>query len=472
MSLFSAIFTGGSGLQATQKWAEITGRNISNANTPGYHRQDVFMEARLGALGGGVFVSEISRSIDSAVTRSYRYELAKMSQNEVIARGLDEYASLLGQPNDELSIASRLSEFKQSLQRLAGTPGSAATQRTVVMAADSIVYSMKQTTTALQQAANENEMALGHEVEKVNRELERLAELNKNIHRSQSMRADSREMLDERDRIIDSLSRSMNIRTVEWDDGRVTVYTGGGTTLVEGKTAYNISLDKGSGRLYAGDIDITPDPATPGGFEFGRLAGYLELRNEILPTFGKQLDDLARSLIEAFESSDASLGPGQAGLFTDGGNPLDPAKIEGLAGRIAINDAVRPEKGGNLWKVRDGIGATSQQGHSNTVQVEAFLAIFDEVLVYDPGTQMPDMTLEDYANNVVSYQGVVRAEADRSFENSAISAETLYNARASVSGVSIDDELQKMMLIEKSYSANAQLIQTASRMLDQLISIV
>src|SRR5690625_5281906 len=142
------------------------------------------------------------------------------------------------------------------------------------MAADSFVYSMQQTSRSLQTAMDENDLAFNHNIDKVNTELNRLAELNGHIHKSQSLRADSLEMLDERDRILDSLSESMNIRTLEWDDGRVTVYTGGGTTLVEGRKAYNLSYDKGNDRVFAGEVDVTPDPMTPGGFEHGSLAGH------------------------------------------------------------------------------------------------------------------------------------------------------------------------------------------------------
>src|SRR5690606_21770087 len=104
--------------------------------------------------------------------------------------------------------------------------------------------------------------------------------------------------------------------------------------------------------------------------DHGRLAGLLQLKNEVLPQFGLQLDELARSLIVAFETADDSLGPGQAGLFTDSGQAYSAADLKGLAGRIAVNDAVKPEKGGQLWRVREGVAATLQQGASRLDQVQ------------------------------------------------------------------------------------------------------
>ena len=58
MSLLGTLLTGSSGLQANQKWAEVTGRNIANANTPGYHRQEVQFGSWPSALGGAAAISE------------------------------------------------------------------------------------------------------------------------------------------------------------------------------------------------------------------------------------------------------------------------------------------------------------------------------------------------------------------------------------------------------------------------------
>lgn len=472
MSLLGTLLTGSSGLQANQKWAEVTGRNIANANTPGYHRQEVQFGSWPSALGGGAYVSEVSRSLDSSLVRMHRFEASKFHQQDAVASGLREYTALLGQPDDARSPATRLSEFKEALLRLENNPSSAAVQRGVVSAAENFAYSLRETSNALDAARRENELAIGQEVDGINRDLARLAELNADIQTAGRMNADSLELLDERDRLIDRLSQSMNIRTAEYDDGRVTLYTGGGTKLVEGTSAFPLRYDSGSGQIFAGEVNITPGPKNPRSFDHGRMAGLLDLKNEVLPQFGLQLDELARSVIQAFETADQSI-EGEAGLFTDGGLAFDPAHLESLSARISVNDAVKPEKGGHLWRVREGVGAVSQQGASRLDQVQAFTAVFDDVRSdLDGDTGFGDLKLEDLATHIVSFQAVTRADAERGAASTAVAVETLQNARVSMSGVSIDDELQKMMLIEQSYAANAQLIRTAASMLDELMSIV
>ncbi|WP_255542981.1 flagellar basal body rod C-terminal domain-containing protein [Azospirillum sp. INR13] len=52
-----------------------------------------------------------------------------------------------------------------------------------------------------------------------------------------------------------------------------------------------------------------------------------------------------------------------------------------------------------------------------------------------------------------------------------ISADTLETARINRDGVNIDDEMQKLLMIEQSYGASAQVVQVAGRMIDILLQI-
>ena len=52
-----------------------------------------------------------------------------------------------------------------------------------------------------------------------------------------------------------------------------------------------------------------------------------------------------------------------------------------------------------------------------------------------------------------------------------ITVQAVNERRLSHAGVSIDEELQKLALFERSYAANSQVIQAAARMLDELLLI-
>jgi len=79
-------------------------------------------------------------------------------------------------------------------------------------------------------------------------------------------------------------------------------------------------------------------------------------------------------------------------------------------------------------------------------------------------------TFSDFYNNAVARIGMGSQEAARSVENTGLVLDQLENLRESVSGVSTDEELLKMLQYQRAYEAAARLISTADSMLDTLIN--
>jgi flagellar hook-associated protein 1 len=209
----------------------------------------------------------------------------------------------------------------------------------------------------------------------------------------------------------------------------------------------------------------------------GRIAGLFGVRDDLTVRMQKQIDQLASALIDRFQdpANDPSLAPGTPGLFTAGGlfhDRSDPAEIVGMADRIAINLAVDPDQGGAAWRVRDGVGAAVPGPAGDATQVFQFLAAFDDTLTYPPDAGLaPTLTLRATGAELVSIQQSARAEAETQAARQAVVADTLREVRANATGVNVDHELQRMLQIEKSYAANANVVQAAARMLDELLSI-
>jgi flagellar hook-associated protein 1 FlgK len=223
----------------------------------------------------------------------------------------------------------------------------------------------------------------------------------------------------------------------------------------------------------AGDIDITPNSATARGSDSGRLAGLSWLIANDLPQMKLQLDELARGLVQSFEAADASVGAGQPGLFTDAGGAFDPAQLDGLAGRLALNDSVQPDKGGALWRLRDGAGATFPGEPGDTTQLNAFVDVLETGMAFDAATGLStNARLGDYAADLVSQQNVLRVGADAQAETARVRLITFEDNRSSIEGVNVDTELQKLLEIEQAYGANSQVLTSLSDMLDTLLASV
>ena len=84
---------------------------------------------------------------------------------------------------------------------------------------------------------------------------------------------------------------------------------------------------------------------------------------------------------------------------------------------------------------------------------------------------MTSGTIKDFANAAIGQQHSVRATAESNAQSLDIQLETVRATREGREGVNIDEELQELIVLERAYAANAQIMQAASRMLDKLLEI-
>jgi len=73
---------------------------------------------------------------------------------------------------------------------------------------------------------------------------------------------------------------------------------------------------------------------------------------------------------------------------------------------------------------------------------------------------------------MISDQKLVQVQAQEKLHELGGRAEAVEAARQSVQGVNLDTELQKLTLIEQSFAANAQVMQSLTQMLDSLLAAV
>ena len=473
MSLNSALLVSRSGLEATQAWSDLTSRNIANANTEGYVRKDVSFSTLAPGSGGGAVVSEVKREVDASLDRMYRTETGKMAAQQQIYEGVQAYTAVLGQPGDSSSPLSKLTDLQTSFDTLVNSPGNAATQRGALDAAKAMALSLNNTSDALQQVGAEVTTEIKYNVTDLNRALLKLADLNKSLSGAAGTSVSSAELQDAVGQQVNAISKIMNVQVRTDNAGRVSLYTSGGTQLLDGSSASSVRFDQQSGKLFAGQTEITPGASGVRGFDGGSLAGLFTLKDEVFPTYQNQLDTMAAALVQGFEGQDASLAAGQAGLFTDAGAAFDPAKLSGLAGRIAVNAAVDPGQGGTLSRLRDGVGAATPGVTGDATQIEAFQQVFAAPVPVSAATDLPaGLTLSDYAANMISYQQVQGSQAQQNYTALATSAQTIDASRQGIEGVNIDDELQKLIVIQHSYAANSKMMSTVAQMMDALIQAV
>jgi flagellar hook-associated protein 1 len=466
MSIINAFNVARSGLNATSQWAELVSRNIANASNDSYGRQSLNLTT---STGGTLLPNGVERAANEALNTLYRQELGQLSRQGTIAGGLTTYGAALGDLESPISPANKLAEFHASLTMLYNDPADPAVQLSVVQTAQSMVSGLNKLSESLDATVRETNAAMAADVKDANGILSDLAKLNRSLGRAEPQTENMASLLDRQTSLLNDLAEMMDFRVEARSNGVIDIQTSVGYRLVEKETAYEITYIAGNASLHAGGVDISP----PHGVSEGRLAGQIALVSDVVPQIRSQLDEFARGLMQTFEQSDASLAVGQAGLFTDAGAAFNAANQEGLAGRIAVNVAVRPEMGGVLSRVRDGIGAAGPGPAGAAGQVGAFLDALEADQAFAGATGMPpSASLAEAAVFMVADQQGMRAQAQIAQENLAVSTASLDAARLNAQGVNIDDELQLLLTVERSYSANSKVVSTLTNMLDTLLAAV
>ncbi|WP_340238437.1 flagellar hook-associated protein FlgK [Sulfitobacter pontiacus] len=472
MSLSGALNSATAGLHTTQGQSRIAADNVSNAMTPGYVRREAVLVTASGGQGGAV-ISEVRREVDATLQRMSRLENSRMTQYQSIQEGLTTYTAYLGQPGDGTSPADRFNDFQNSLTTLVNMPSSNGAQTSVALAAEDLVRSVKGAATTLSTTLNDVNMEIRYEVADLNTALYQLRDLNASGSGFTPGSLEAAQFDEKVDTILDQISGIVDTRIHRSSNGSISLYTVSGAALLEGRVVQDVTFNPSDGTLMAGNQDITPFKDGVRGIQHGSLAGLSELKRETIPQFSQQLDEYARGLIQTFEDADASLAPGEAGLFTDNGNAFDPANITGLASRLQINSKISSIGEAEVWRIRDGLGATSPGAGSETVQINAFLAGLDTSMNAATGTGIPaEVTLRDFSAEMITSQAATRARAENDFNAAASAAEVVMSARRNSEGVNIDDEMQQLLLIEQSYAANSRVLTAVSEMIDTLIAAV
>ena len=473
MSITAALAASRSGLSVAGTRGGITSENIANAGRADYVRRSASLDAP--SVGGGVAISAIRRDVNGALQARERDDMAAAAYHQTLGDGIALYTDRLAGSGSGHALPARIADLQADIDLLSGSPGDTSAQRAVLSSAETLARDIREAANAAKDAKASARSALTSDMNEANTLLDQIASANVRIGETEAGSSQRATAQDARDAAIDRLSEIVDLDVSPRADGTLDLRVGGGAALLEGTQAHHLSFDDSTGTLSAGeaDIDITPGRAGARGISGGSLAANVTLTTRTLPEMSRQLDALAGGLVTAFEAADSTLTAGQAGLFTDEGGAFVAADRDGLASRLAVNDAVRPEAGGDLWRIRDGIEASGPGAASDPTQILAFAASLETAQSFDEADGLgTSARLSDYAATLVADHNVAATEARETASGHAASAAAIATQRSTNEGVNVDTELQDLLSIEQSYAANAQVISALTRMMDTLLEAV
>lgn len=485
MSISGTLANALSGLTAASRAAQLVSSNVSNSMTEGYARREIELSARTNTgTSAGVQVDGIRRVVDETLLRDRRLADAAVGNATEIATFDRSLLELVGLPEDPGSLSKRVAEFESALIEAASRPDSDARLAAVVGAAMTIASGFNGISDGIQQLRTDADRAIATEVDRLNASLVQLAELNGQILRAAGSQSDVPGLLDQRQMLIDEFSETVPIRQIARENGTVALYSMSGALLLDATPATfgfeptspitpDMTLQSGalSGLTINGQVIPTGNEFSP--IAGGSLAALFDVRDARSVEAQEAIDALAGDLIARFEGSavDPSLLPADAGLFTDAGGVYSSTDTVGLSGRIAVNAAVVPADGGQIWRIRDGIGATmpGPAGDSSLLS-QLSMAISALQTPIGGGFGGAARTFSGLSSDLLSRFGQAQLGSERALTFDQVRRDSLRQSELA-NGVDTDQEMQKLLLIEQAYAANARVIQTADQLIQTLLEI-
>ncbi|MGB7318137.1 MAG: flagellar hook-associated protein FlgK [Planktotalea sp.] len=473
MSLSSSLSNALSGLSVTSRTAQLVSSNLANALNEGYARREIELG---GAQGGGVFVSGINRFVDAALLSDRRNAQSSLALSSERARVTDTLEQVIGLPDDPYSISAHLNQFDASLRFLESEPNSEVRLRDTLATASVLSRRLNASQNHIQaeRLAADRQIATG--VETLNTSLQQIAMLNERIVSANVNGRDANTLLDERQTLIDQVSELVPVREMPRAQGAVSLVTGNGMMLIENSAVTfeftrtnqilpHMSIENAQLNALELDGEKLDLGSNTGPLSGGRLQALFQVRDTIAPDAQDRVDAFALDLAGRFHDLPGDLGTvaGAPGLFTDDGARVDVSDQLGLAGRLEINALADPAQGGNLWRLRSGMNAPSEAA--------AGYSSFVTDMVASLAQQSPlQGSVFDHSASLISTASQVSSSfaQEQSFASARYEQLDLLQMQ---NGVDTDAELQKLLLIETNYAANAKVIQTIDEMLATIMRI-
>lgn len=507
---FMGLNTGVSGLQAAQKSLDIVGNNITNANTEGYTRQRVDLYATpsicgsrlysfqtLGGAGLGVTIEGRSQIRDPYLDLRFRELSAKASASELYSDAVSDVETLLSEVTVD-GISVQMQEFMAAINDLAENPGKAEFESLAKDAASTLAKEIKNAAYSLSAIREQREYSMQEDIDYINQTLSDIAEINKTIKNEQILGNQPLELIDERNLMIDNISKLANI-DVEYQQK----YTDSGNIKyselklsINGKTIldhnqfgeFSMSVDKDTNVVtvsYKGGLktgDFYNERATEDVADFnsditaGEFKGYINFFNENgefdspnnnthgIGYFEKRLDMLASSLADIMNKANELADGTARDLFeSDDGGEIN-------ANNIKLSEGWLTGEYGLTNTKKDLPGDTSGANDNLLYMITQFTQ--KREFNAENGNSIYIGSLEEYTTDIadVAHSEVSNANTMSMLHNSQLG--TVQDLRDGMSSVSLNEEATDMMRFQKSYSACAQYVSVINDILETLINNV
>lgn len=442
------LYIGASGVRAFQSALTTTSENIANAGTAGYVRRSASL-GEVNAAGAGLtnaktlagqgaFVKGVTRAGDMFRSAEIRVANSEVGRSEAGVQWLERVEQAL----TGFKLDERITGFFNAAQSVAADPAASAPRAVMLEDAANLAAAFRGTSEQLQAAIGDLDGIAQRTAGEINNLSSALATANGALSRAAEGSSTKAFLMDERDRLLDSLSQLVDTNPSFDEFGRVSVKIGGGdgVTLVSGDNAGMVTYSRNAQGTVAYNVvrSGTRSAIQPTGGALAGIADGAQRIADALTSVDMLADDFVTG-VNAVQSAgrDLSGNPGVAIFSGDSAASIsitlaDPRGIaaSGLGGgprdnsNLANFAALRRDAG-----FEDGITG----------------------LIAGNGAALSGKRL------IVDAQSAIRTSAREALE--------------AASGVNLDEEAVALMRFQQAYQASSRVIQVARETIQSILDI-
>jgi flagellar hook-associated protein 1 len=448
--LFGVLSTALTSLSVSQDEMAVTSNNVANANTPGYSRQvaDVAAGAPITegsvSFGTGVVLQKIESLRDPILEIQLNQQTQQQSDLSTVLTQLQQIQTQFSSSSS--GIGADIGNFFNTVQQLAPDPTNLTLRQGVLSAASTLATDFNTAANNLQTQRSGIDQNVVESVSQVNSLTAQIANVDHQISTLPSGTAGS--LVDTQTRLIRQLSGLIDVQVIPTDQG-ISVTTSNGTAQVSGSQSFNLSTQLGSDgvqHVMSGTQDLTAS------LTGGSLAGLIQVRDKAIPSISSNLDQLASGLATALNTAN------ETGYDLNGNKGVaifapPPAGGVGAAAALTVS------------MTNPALVAASSDG---SVGGNGNLAVISAVATQPLANgQTP---IGSYSS-IVFQIGSQTSNTSTDLDSANLILQQLQDQRASISGVSLNEEAANLIQYQTAYQAAAKVVSVVNALLLDAVNL-
>ncbi|HEX5430712.1 MAG TPA: flagellar hook-associated protein FlgK [Bryobacteraceae bacterium] len=450
-SLLTSLLNSSNALSVYNRVFNVVQNNITNANTPGYAKQDQLLIAMpfnpAEGITGGVMAGPTLSARSEYIEQDVRNQQNLLGDAQQRAADLGQVQPLFGLGASG-GAANAMNDFFNGFSQLSVNPNDEVARQSVIDSANQVAQSFNETATGITQVSRNIDSQTRDAIAQLNQLTSQIASLNTQ-YRSNSAASQDAGLDAQMHAALENLSQLVNFSLIKTGDGAINVYLGGQTPLVIGGDSFQISADFSTPETIIRD---SRSDAITSQIAGGSLGAMLQEKNQTLPGYLAQLNKIAQTFADQVNAH-LLLGVDKNGAaptmdlfsYNQPGDAAFSLKVTGIT-PDQITAALPSAPGGN--------------GNAIAISQLATAPLVD------------GFTFTEAYGNLGSQVGrdVAAANGDRSQAQDLVTQ--AQQQRSQQSGVSLNEEAAKLLQFQQAYQAAGKMVTVLNELSQTLMNLI